>query len=669
MSRPEPVTPNVFFLLYKEAIDEPTPRETIENAFLLLAIGRLGLRPDTVAHLHEGWVDWRTGRIEVPVHEPCVCADCQGRVRAERSGAVSSDIVADDQWHPTSEAGARSVPFDWSKRVTAVLAEFFDHFDYIHCEDIEGRITELTSVAPGIDPVRISPAALRRGAAVMFADLGYDAETLARVLGNQDVSSVEPILRRGVASTRPGEDVPAAMLRERYRVALHPEQFPEESFDPTDFDAAWRLSRADDRATTSRTITNPRPVAEGANPGAKRRLPTGALYTTESELVTTNLETVESLVSAWVNRQDERERPAADPLWTGNEPAAESTATGDGPGGTGQETAAEPAAKESLDVGMQRTDPDVLLADATFRTTAPFVSETVTAGTVATGAVGVADGDLVFELDADTAPEEASVFVIPVESVVDFSLAYEEVRLEQSGVGVAAHLDDDRIVVSVGLEDRSALLTALFGDIVGGTPAVVTHPQREGGRVMEGTATAPALLEVANGRIELRPLDSLAAAPTTSEGEEPLATIDPVTVTEIDTCLQRYDTTSWKSIEVTHLPESTDTDQSTRIGFESRRNTKLLRKFLTQHHKYQMNRLRNISLTARGKQFLVGMHSFQAGSMGPLELADMMGLDESTMGTLLDSLVEKDLLENSDSPSLTPFGRVAVTEKLDDVNI
>lgn len=668
MSRPEPVPPDVFFLLYKAAIDEPNPRDAVENALLLLSIGRLGLRPDEVCHLHEGWIDWRMGRIEVPVHEPCVCERCHGRVRTERSGDVSSDIVADQQWRPATEAGARSVPFDWSKRLTAVLAEFFEHYEYLQCEDIEGRITELSSTAPGLDPVRITPAALRRGAAVSFADLGYDAETLARVLGNVDLSSVEPILRRGVASTRPGGELPAAMLRERYRVALHPEQFSEEPFDPIDFDAAWRQSRAEDQATTSRTITNPRPVAEGATQRAKQRLPASAHNTTESDLVTTTGSTVESLLSAWVARQDDRDRPAATPVWTGNQPAVEPTGGGTAASASAEEGTAEPATTESFDVGLQGTDTDVLLADATFQTTAPFVSETVTGGSVTTGSVGLADGDLVLGLEPDSTESTDPSFVIPVETVVDFSIAYEEDGLEQSAVAVAARLDDEKVVVSIGLEERSAFMTALFGNLIGGTPAVVTHPQREGGRVMEN-APVPAMLDVANGRIKLRPLGSLDADPETAADEEPLAIIDPETVTEVDTCLQRYGTTSWKSIEVTHRPESADTDLSTRTGFKSPRNTKLLNKFLTQQHKHQMNRLQNISLSAQAKQFLVGMHSFQAGSMGPIELAEMIGLDEANLSQLLKTLVSKGLIDQTESPELTAFGRIAVTEKLDDVNI
>lgn len=667
INRPEPVPPDVFFLLYKAAIDDPVPTKATENAFLLLAIGRLGLRPDTVTHLHEGWIDWRTGRIEVPVHEPCVCEVCHERVRADRSGSVSSDIVADQQWRPPTEAGARSVPFDWSKRVTAVLAEFFDHFEQLECADIEERITALAASAPGIDPVRITPSALRRGAAVGFADLGYDTETLARVLGIADASTVEPILRRGISSTRPGGHPPAATLRERYRVALHPEQFPEEPFEPVVFDTEWRRSRADDRATSSRTITNPRPAAEGTNASAKRRLPTSAHVTTESDLVTSDGDTVESLVSAWVARQDDRDRPATKPVWNGSRPAGDSAAAR--AGADTQEATPEPATKGSLEAGLQETDPDTLLSTATFRTTAPFVSEAVTGGAVITGTIGVADGQLVLGLENDTTHANASVFVLPVETVVDFSLAYTEDRLEESAVAVAARLDEEKVIVSVALEERSAFVTALFGDVIGGTPAVVTHPQREGGRVIENATTRPALLEVADSGIELRPIESLDADPDAVGDDKPLVTIDPETVTEVDTCLQRYDTTSWKSVEVTHLPESTDTDLTTRVGFEARRNTKLLNKFLAQHHKRQMNRLRNVSLSAKAKQFLVGMHSFQAGSIDPIELAGMMGLDEGNLRDLLEDLLSQGLIDRTEAPELTPFGRIAVTEKLDDVNI
>jgi len=59
-----------------------------ETEFIAFVLGRLGLRPGELCHIHEDWVNWRRRMIEVPKHDPCdkgkdggLCGSCKQAVR------------------------------------------------------------------------------------------------------------------------------------------------------------------------------------------------------------------------------------------------------------------------------------------------------------------------------------------------------------------------------------------------------------------------------------------------------------------------------------------------------------------------------------------------------------------------------------------------------------
>jgi len=59
-----------------------------ETEFIAFVLGRLGLRPGELCHIHEDWVNWRRRMIEIPRHDPCskgkdggLCGSCKQAVR------------------------------------------------------------------------------------------------------------------------------------------------------------------------------------------------------------------------------------------------------------------------------------------------------------------------------------------------------------------------------------------------------------------------------------------------------------------------------------------------------------------------------------------------------------------------------------------------------------
>jgi integrase len=59
-----------------------------ETEFIAFVLGRLGLRPGELCHIHEDWINWRRRMIEIPTHDPCdkgkdggLCGSCKQAVR------------------------------------------------------------------------------------------------------------------------------------------------------------------------------------------------------------------------------------------------------------------------------------------------------------------------------------------------------------------------------------------------------------------------------------------------------------------------------------------------------------------------------------------------------------------------------------------------------------
>ena len=61
-----------------------------QNRFLVLVMGRLGLRAAEVAHMKESWLVKPKKMIRIPEHEPCDCSSC--KAQAKQRAEVNDDI-------------------------------------------------------------------------------------------------------------------------------------------------------------------------------------------------------------------------------------------------------------------------------------------------------------------------------------------------------------------------------------------------------------------------------------------------------------------------------------------------------------------------------------------------------------------------------------------------
>lgn len=172
-------------------LEAPYDRET---KFLVLVMGRLGLRLGELTHIRESWIDWRKRMIEIPRHQGCeggrdggLCGLCkqQAKQQAKRLEGVTLDDLRDQFWRAKTDQAARSIPFDFDPRVEIVVERFFDehdHWPYSHTA-IRRRIQKATAAAAELEDESVYPHALRATAASYAAGRGLPVLALQGFMG------------------------------------------------------------------------------------------------------------------------------------------------------------------------------------------------------------------------------------------------------------------------------------------------------------------------------------------------------------------------------------------------------------------------------------------------------------------------------------------------------
>lgn len=185
----------------------------VQARFVLLVGGRLGLRAGEIAHFREEWVDWNRSRIEIPAHESCskgrdggICGYCEqlAQERANRNPGVTLERAREQRWHPKTNNGVRSVPFDWSERAELVLEQFCERWsEFPHCRKVVNRrVRRLAKATDGFDPDDIYPHALRSHSATYHAGRGVGALALKAFHGWASLQTAQLYLSESPANTQ-----------------------------------------------------------------------------------------------------------------------------------------------------------------------------------------------------------------------------------------------------------------------------------------------------------------------------------------------------------------------------------------------------------------------------------------------------------------------------------
>lgn len=200
-----------FNTLVDAALELDEPFQT-EVTFVLFAAGRLGMRAGEIAHIDESWVNWERSIIEIPSHDPCqegehggVCGYC--KKAAEQACKYDDDLTMtealNERWNPKTPNSARAIPFDFDKRVEAVVEAFFETFDgYQHSRASINRRVDRALGAAGLPRDECWPHALRATAATHHAYRGVDVVPLQALFGWADLATARKYIRLSGGATQ-----------------------------------------------------------------------------------------------------------------------------------------------------------------------------------------------------------------------------------------------------------------------------------------------------------------------------------------------------------------------------------------------------------------------------------------------------------------------------------
>jgi len=210
--------------------------------------------------------------------------------------------------------------------------------------------------------------------------------------------------------------------------------------------------------------------------------------------------------------------------------------------------------------------------------------------------------------------------------------------------------DARRTVLIKGDHDRiDKFAMYLYKATLQGRTARVTHPARKGGRVVDS--------EPEDAKIYPKPHS------VCFEGENLDFEIDLSLVTDI-TSAKRTDGDETKPVlSVRHMSDKQAV--TTEISHESVRKLNILTRYLRLRYFQLVEQLEDIDMTDEETEVLVALYSG-----GEREhLPGMLDTDQEYVDGILTDLVEKDLLTGVEESELSTWGRLAVSDRIEDVNV
>lgn len=616
--------PSTFYRCYLSGLTRDAASERLATCFVLLATGRLGLRPGEIQHLHEAWVDWGRGELYVPARDPCACEHCWEAARVaqrEGDGRDLADIVAEDCWAPPAD-GERTISFGWSRRLTAVLATALDTWTVFDrsVDEMLALLRETARISGATDPAAVTIASMRASAAQFYADAGFDADEVATLLGVSVDGAVPFVDASVVGSNRdPTTDATPGLTDTdpEYPLLTESTQLEREPVDPRTYDADWRTAREGEREP--RPTGSPRPVT----------IPESIDYTPPTDAMASyhdrwrNADTIPpgpDSIAAWVEQGPSGGEQA---------PAGGSGATSVGETGTG--TGAAPNDEGPLQLPAR------------------FVCETVQDGRPVGGTVLLGQDELVLVTHGDGRSVHHAV--VPIYAVADVAIDYCPEPLERvfdETLAVAYRVDGERRVAIAELPpaDRHTVATALFEGRLDGVDVRLSRPG------VEGVDAGPAergVLSVADRRLVVRP----------DPQAEPALVLSLDDVVRAERTEQEIDGETVTGLTLDHLTNSGHT-RTVRLGVVDADARTVLARYVIRDYRRRERRVAALDLDPTELEVLETVEA--DGSTG--DLSTVLDRDGAELASVVDGLAAADLVRQTDGRTkLTGLGQML----LDDV--
>ena len=628
LSPADALSPEGFYSLYLGGLAIESEQRRREACFVVLSMGRLGLRPRELLHLHEGWVDWSRGEVHVPARDPCACRACWQRAR-RRSEAGDDrpveQIMAEDAWTPPGgEQAVRSLAFGWSRRLTAGLDGLLGEQEYFDAaeEAIAARIDEAAENAWELDE-EITPETLRATAGLFLTTAGFGARRIADLLVVDEETAGEFArvgggeVRDHLYRTLQTEPAPSICDEDsRYRLVCDPSPFDREPFDPTRYNARWRADRA---AKTDQQGRNPRPavVPEGSSfdPLEQQPLrePSGA---SGPQLVTDSL-------SDWVARRESQREQYAE---TGS-----------------------PATGQGGDAADYR---DQVTAPVKFSVATRFAGQDIESGRPAGGTVALGQRELVFVARDQTGVSDA--LRVPLSAIVDVAPDYVPGPLEgifDKTVGIAYHdqRDERRIIVcELPREITWEFQQELFASLLTGVETVVADFSRD---VTDPEDVEPEhrILTATSRTIKLE-------NPTDESGLALRVRLS--TIVDVEETTMQSEVGYEMGLLVHYLQVNANVAAIEMRASDEAAQT-LLKRYLQSYHDRQLDKARSASLTDEQLEVLDALHEVGEGR----DLVAILDMNPSRVANVVDSLDGLGLVRDSRTGlSLTGTGYLVTSE-------
>lgn len=613
LSPSEALSPEGVYSLYLGGLTLEDEQRRRDACYAILLIGRLGLRPEELTHLHEDWVDWERGEVQVPARDPCACRHCWASARTLKAETGTdrtvSEIVADSCWSPPDGPdGARTIPFGWSRRLTAAIHGLLGERPYLDTDTagVEQLLTTAADNAWELDD-EVTADRLRASAGEFLATVGFGPRRLT------DLLAIDEATAGGFARVGGGE------LREylyraldpqgapdicgddsQYRLVCDPNPFEREPFDPREFGARWRGERAEQTEPRGR---NPRPVEsppdEAFDPAAMDLREPAA--DSGSQLVSDSL-------SDWVRRRESQRSQYAE---TGETPVSDDT---------------------DADAAAYR---DQITSPVQVSVSTRFAAQGVENGRPAGGSVVLGQREVVLVSRDQTGV--ADTLRIPFDAIVDIAPGYVPGPLEgvfDDTVGVAYNNSREKRQIAVcelpreiGWDVQQTLFASLLDDI-----EVVTAYLSEG--IDDITEIDPET-------------KMLSTTPRTLKLDDPDSDALPVrirlsTIVGIEQKPMETEVGYEMGLTIHHLRVNANV-VTMEVRPTDEVEKQLLGRYLTEYHDRQVEKARNASLSNEQREVLDALHDAGDGR----DLVAIVDMNTARVANVVASLKDLGLVRDS----------------------
>ncbi len=247
------------------------------------------------------------------------------------------------------------------------------------------------------------------------------------------------------------------------------------------------------------------------------------------------------------------------------------------------------------------------------------------------------------------APE--SQRTIPLPAIFDIAIGYippdvtqlfnqtVTIGYEHTGTRATAIVQGDTTTIE-------QFVTVLFKAQLNRTAVHVRHPARKGGRVTSAP-THRGVIKLSDHAVAVKQIP------------DPFI-IELSTVIDFNRCQRDWGDDHLQTIEVQYIPA--EQSVTTELALRSPRKLQLLGRFLRREYSNLLAEVRELDITKTEAETLIAIYSLDTSA----DLTEIHDGDSARLASTLDALETKGLLSQTEHPTLTAKGRLAVTDRVND---